>query len=56
MIISRLEEKVTERRASEYLSNVIRNLLITELEMKNADADTLQINKLFRIGNFDPRR
>lgn len=56
IIISGLEEKVTERRASENLPNVIRNLFITELEMKDADADILQINKLFRMGDFDPRR
>lgn len=43
IIISRLEEKVTESKASEYLSNVIRNLLITELEMKDADADIYRL-------------
>nr|XP_034331360.1 uncharacterized protein LOC105331972 [Crassostrea gigas] len=56
IIISGLEEKVTERRVSENLPNVIRNLFITELEMKDGDADNLQINKLFRMGDFDPRR
>lgn len=56
IIISGLEEKVTERRASDNLPNIIRNLFFTELEMKDADADNLQINKLFRMGDFDPRR
>uniref|UniRef100_K1QFM4 IMPACT-like protein n=1 Tax=Magallana gigas TaxID=29159 RepID=K1QFM4_MAGGI len=56
IIISGLEEKVTERRVSENLPKVIRNLFITEFEMKDGDADNLQINNLFRTGDFDPRR
>lgn len=55
MIICRLELKVTERCVSEYLSNVIRNLLIKKMEIKDADAENLQINKLFRIRNIYPR-
>lgn len=55
MIICRLELKVTVRCVSEYLSNVIRNLLIKKMEIKDADAENLQINKLFRIRNIYPR-
>lgn len=56
IIISRLEYKVAEIRASKNLHNVIRNLFITELEMMDADSDNLQINKLFHNGDFDPRK
>lgn len=55
MIICRLELKVTVRCVSEYLSNVIRNLLIKKMEIKDEDAENLQINKLFRIRNIYPR-
>lgn len=55
IIICRLELKVTVRCVSKYLSNVIRNLLIKKMEIKDADAENLQINKLFRIRNIYPR-
>lgn len=41
IIISGLEEKVMERWVLENLFNVIRNLFIIELEMKDGDVDNL---------------
>lgn len=36
--------------------SIWKSTLITELEMKNTDAENLKINKLFRMGDFNPQR
>lgn len=52
-----IEEKNTANEPAENLAVIIRNILITEMEMKPETADRLQISsKMFRMGEFDKHR
>lgn len=55
VIVNGIEEKGTANEP-ENLAAIIRNILITEMEMKPETADRLQISKMFRMGEFDKRR
>lgn len=54
VIVNGIEEKGTANEP-ENLAAIIRNIRITEMEMKPETADRLQISKMFRMGEFDKR-
>lgn len=56
VIVYDIEEKNTVNEPAENLAAIIRNILITEMEMKPETADRLQISNMFRMGEFDKRR
>lgn len=54
VIVNSIEEKSTAKEP-ENLAAIIRNILITEMEIKPETADRLQSSKMFRMGEFDKR-
>ena len=56
LIISGLEEKLTESRTPENLAKVIRNFFIHEMGIEEDSVDALQINVLYRMGEKDKNR
>ncbi|XP_061179339.1 uncharacterized protein LOC133187963 [Saccostrea echinata] len=56
IIVSGLEEKTPERKSPENLAKSLRNVFISEMEMEETVVDELQIQKLFRMGEYDAQR
>ena len=56
IIISGLKEKGPEKKSPENLASIIRNVFISEMEMDQTSVDEFQINKLYRMGEYDAHR
>ncbi|XP_062588471.1 protein IMPACT homolog [Saccostrea cucullata] len=56
IIVSGLQEKGPERKSPENLAQILRNVFISEMNMGETAVDELQIQKLFRMGEYDAQR
>ncbi|XP_062572364.1 protein IMPACT homolog [Saccostrea cucullata] len=56
IIVSGLQEKGPERKTPENLAQILRNVFISEMNMGETAVDELQIQKLFRMGEYDAQR
>ncbi|XP_062601518.1 uncharacterized protein LOC134263220 [Saccostrea cucullata] len=56
IIVSGLQEKGPKKEDTKNLAQILRNVFISEMNMGETAVDELQIQKLFRMGEYDAQR